>query len=116
MLQGGDEPVAAYAAAAMDAIAALHGPATGAAAQAQRPGAAQRAQRGRLCAAALVQLSSAVCPEAQEACCEVVLDKSPSQEDFIRGSMGRQAFSSKEVGGAAGAAAGVGVLEQTPGL
>ncbi len=78
----------AYATAAMESIRLVHTAAT-----------TTTPPPSRLYAAALAELSRAVCPEQQEVHCGLLLDKSPSQEEFIRGTMGRAAHSSKDVGG-----------------
>jgi hypothetical protein len=49
-------------------------------------------------AASLQSLSTVVCPEKQARGCQVVLKKTPTQEEFIRGTLGRTPYSSEEVG------------------
>ena len=49
-------------------------------------------------AASLQSLSTVVCPEKQARGCQVVLKKAPTQEEFIRGTLGRTPYSSEEVG------------------
>ena len=49
-------------------------------------------------AASLQSLSTVVCPEKQARGCQVVLKKTPTQDEFIRGTLGRTPYSSEEVG------------------
>ena len=49
-------------------------------------------------AASLQSLSTVVCPEKKVRGCQVVLKKTPTQEEFIRGTLGRTPYSSEEVG------------------